>query len=425
MVLIGLTVLVARRPEAFAVLVFLTLPFRVPVTVGGTTSNLLIPLYVVIAAGCLAHIVRLRGGGSGEPAPQRDPRLRHVQLALAGVVVLYALQALYSSDLEQAVKNTCFFYVPFALLVPLLAELRWTRRLLMVCLGVVVGLALICAGVAFVEFATNRLLIPNSKVRIANDLKPYFRVNSLFFDPNIYGRFLALTMIVLAPLLLWMRRGRYVGPLAAVLAVLWAGLVISLSQSSFLALLVGLAVLAGLRWRLGPVLLAVLVTAAVGTAVVLAAPGTVGLDTDVNRASAGRADLISGGLHMASDRPVYGYGAGSFADEYRARKHLTSRRVAAISHTIPVTVAAEQGAIGLVAYLLLLGVALRLLFAGLRGALLRGPPEAALLGRAAVAAAFAGLIVHTLLYAAFLEDPLAWALLGVAGALIRPAAVSP
>ena len=39
----------------------------------------------------------------------------------------------------------------------------------------------------------------------ANELKPYFRVNSLFFDPNIYGRFLALTMIVLAASLLWPR----------------------------------------------------------------------------------------------------------------------------------------------------------------------------------------------------------------------------
>ena len=83
----------------------------------------------------------------------------------------------------------------------------------------------------------------------ANEIKPYFRVNSLFFDPNIYGRFLALTMIVLAASLPALRRGRQIGLVAAALAVLWAGMVLSLSQSSFAALLLGLLVLAALRWR--------------------------------------------------------------------------------------------------------------------------------------------------------------------------------
>ena len=41
------------------------------------------------------------------------------------------------------------------------------------------------------------------------------------------------------------------------------------------------------------------------------------------------------------------------------------------------------------------------------------------LPRAAVAAAFAALVVHTLVYAAFLEDPLTWALLAAAVALRR------
>jgi hypothetical protein len=44
--------------------------------------------------------------------------------------------------------------------------------------------------------------------------------------------------------------------------------------------------------------------------------------------------------------------------------------------------------------------------------------------RAAVAAAFVALVVHTLLYAAFLEDPLAWALLAVGSALAPAAAGS-
>ena len=140
------------------------------------------------------------------------------------VVVLYALQALYSTDVEHAVKTLGFFYVPFAVALRLLLEVRWSRRLLLQALGVTVGLALLFAAVGFAEWATGRLLISNEKVLAANDLKPYFRVNSLFFDPNVYGRFLALVMVVLAGVLLWAPARRDVTRVAVALALLWAAL---------------------------------------------------------------------------------------------------------------------------------------------------------------------------------------------------------
>ena len=85
----------------------------------------------------------------------------------------------------------------------------------------------------------------NPKVVAANQYDNYFRVNSLFFDPNIYGRFLALVMIAV-------HHRRAVEPppprrarsARRVLAWLLAGLVTSFSQSSIAALLLGLAVLA-------------------------------------------------------------------------------------------------------------------------------------------------------------------------------------
>ena len=46
----------------------------------------------------------------------------------------------------------------------------------------------------------------------------------------------------------------------------------------------------------------------------------------------------------------------------------------------------------------------------------RGPPVPSP-ARAAILAAFAGLVFHTFLYAAFLEDPLVWTLLAVGTAL--------
>ena len=44
---------IARRPWLLAVLAMLALPFRVPIQSGGLTSNLLVPLYLVVAAGSL------------------------------------------------------------------------------------------------------------------------------------------------------------------------------------------------------------------------------------------------------------------------------------------------------------------------------------------------------------------------------------
>ena len=75
--------------------------------------------------------------------------------------------------------------------------------------------------------------------------------------------------------------------------------------------------------------------------------------------------------------------------------------------------AAEQGVVGLVAYLALLAAALARLFRGARRV-----PE-----RAAVAAAFVALVAHSMMYAAFLEDPLTWTLLGAGTAMALWAAV--
>jgi O-antigen ligase len=418
---IALTVLFVRKPGWFVLAVIFTLPFRIPVPTGSDdTASLLVPLYGVLAAGVLAHLWRL-SRGQVDDLLRDDPRARRVMQALAIVVVLYALQALYSSDLEHAVKTLGFFYVPFAVGFRLLVEIRWSRRLVLQALGITVGLALLFAAIGFVEWASGRLLISNEKVLSANDLKPYFRVNSLFFDPNVYGRFLALVMVVLAGVLLWAPARRDVARVAVGLALLWAALVLTLSESSFAALLVGLAVLAALRWRSLPVLAVCGGAVAIGLALVLLAPGQLGVDTDsfssLNETSSGRAKLVRGGLEMAADRPVFGFGAGSFSDRYRERERVLSSRISAESHTIPITVAAEQGVIGLAAYGWLLFSAFELIFGGLKRTLRRRRASVVLVARCVVAAGFCALLLHTLVYAAFLEDPLTWALLAMAAAL--------
>ncbi len=420
-----LTWLVHRRPDALPLLAVGALAFRVPVSVSGSAANLLLPLYAVIAAGTLAYAwrwLRTRDDEEDQEEAPPAPLLWRLKLAFAVVLVVYGAQSVYSSDVEPALKNVCLFYVPFALLFLLLLEVRWTRALLRASLGVTVVLALVFAAIGCVEFATGHLLITNAKVVEANDLLPYFRVNSLFFDPNIYGRYLALTMVLLATVLLWTRRRREAVVIACALALLWAGLVFSLSQSSFAALLLGLAVLAALRWSPWPVLAGAAAAGVVAVALVVFAPSVLNVETGsqakLDRITSGRANLVVGALEMVRDRPLWGYGSGAFTEQYRERERVSSDKVAAASHTIPLTVTAEQGVIGLVAYLALVAVSLALLFRGLRAAVGSAPwPGVVAVARVGIAAAYAALLVHTLVYAAYLEDPLTWVLLAIAASL--------
>jgi putative inorganic carbon (HCO3(-)) transporter len=407
----GVAVAIHRRPPLFAWLAMAALPFRVPIQAGPTTSNLLVPLYLVVAAGSLAMIVPALRGDSEDRVAERVPGLLERLLALA--VVLYALQSVYSSDFEKALQQLVFFYVPFALLFSLLVRVRWTRQLLRQCLLLIVALALVFACIGFVEYATKTIIL-NSKLVVANDLHTYFTVNSVFFDPDIFGRFLALVMIVIAVGLLYERRGREQMWIAVVLAVLWVGLLFTLSRSSLAALLVGLGTLAALRWNVSRALFVAAGVVAVGAAVVAIAPTTFGLNQGANNASSGRANLVSGGLDLFADRPLWGFGSGSFATEYHKRHPGFSQLSA--SHTIPVTVAAEQGLIGELVYIARVLVALVTLLRGTRA-----DPT-----RAAIGAAFLALVFHTMLYADFLEDPVTWALLGIGCALAwGAAAVAP
>jgi O-antigen ligase len=446
-----LAALMRRHEQALPLLAILVLPFRVPISADGRTVNLLIPLYLVVAAGTLVHLLpRLlawratRGGGAARAADGAE-RLSTRQLSfwgtprglewlLLGAVGLYALQGIYSADHTRAAENVAFFYVPFGLLFLLLREVRWTRELLLRCLGIVVVLALLFAAVGFVEYSRKSLFL-NPKVVEANQYDNYFRVNSVFFDPSIYGRFLALVMSVIATAVLWSRRRRDILLGAFALAWLLAGLVTSFSQSSIVALLLGLAVLAAWRWSVRGTVYATAGLLALGGAVLLLAPtslhfGLKGSSGSTSNATSGRAKLVSGGLELFAERPLQGYGSGSFETEYKRHHRASTANATSASHTIPVTVAGEQGILGLAVYFALLVSAFLVLFRGAGRSPPRPKPGDARLAlaspfRPALAACFAALVLHTWTYADFLEDPFTWAILAIGVALARSARAEP
>ena len=170
----------------------------------------------------------------------------------------------------------------------------------------------------------------------------------------------------------------------------------------------------------------------------------------LNVDTGGRTNLASGGVKLFGQRPLWGYGAGSFPRAYR--EHAATRKTpVAVSHTEPVTVAAEQGVLGLLAYAALIGIALWTMCTGLasmggdRGvppgqrrpvfrtaesaresdSKAKNPatggdtpiPSPNAIARAAILAAFVALLVHTLAYAAFYEDPITWVLLAAGASL--------
>jgi O-antigen ligase len=274
-------------------------------------------------------------------------------------------------------------------------------RKVLIAIGVV---AVGCSAIAIYQYFARDLFL-NPELFDANQLHVYFRVNSIFFDPNILGRYLALAITAYAAFIAWGAPRRQLIEAAVVCALSLVGLAFSYSITSFGSLLAGLGVVAILRWgRRG--FAAAAAFGVVGLIALLLAGGTPHSDIeDVRSIDAGHSSLIKGGLELAQDRPVYGWGSGSFG---RAFYERIERARTTVSHSEPITVAAEQGAIGLLVYAALLVTALMTLLG--RGA-------GASVARGAVGACFVVMVVDSLGYTGFTTDPATWALLGLGIAL--------
>ena len=410
-----------RVPAAFAIAAFAVLPLRVPVQVGGETNYLLVPLYGVIAGGWLRAVWLLRSGRAeelqqqGSPSAKETPAVRWLCVALAVSLVVYAIGVAWSDDPTNGLRNVAFFLAPFAALMALLRDLRWHRFLVFQVLAATVLVALAFAALAIWQYGSRELLL-NKDLKDANQLHLYFRVNSLFRDPNVLGRYLALAIVATGAWIAWRRPPRQALAGAVVGAVLLAGLAFTFSQTSFAALVAGLATL--IWFRLGTRgLVAAVAMVAVAAGLFMAAGGTPESTLenkrdkerqDLAEVSSGRTDLVSGGIDLFERRPLQGWGSGSFAASFNKEIEKATRP---ISHTDPVTVAAEQGLLGVIPYVAAVLLAI---------ACIARPWPAESAARAGVAACFAALFVHSLGYAGFMIDPAMWALLGLGLALREP-----
>jgi O-antigen ligase len=414
-----LAVLFVRKPWALAFLALLAVPARIPVTVGDTSASLLVPFYVVILGGGLALAWELTHAGR----PARE--LGRIAWPLTAFLLWLGLSMAWTIDVRKGAVTMLFFVLPFALLALVVARLPWDIRPLASLSWLLGGMAAVFAAIGMAQWST-RDVFWNNKVDIANAFASFFRVNSVFYDPSIYGRFLVVAIVVALTLLMLRSSPRW--DLVLVLGALgiWVGLLFSFSQSSFVALVAATTLLAALVWR-RRALLAIAAVVLVAIPIGAAAPqledardSLFGSSSTADNVTSGRSKLVSNGLRIAADHPIAGVGVGGFQEAYAERLELErARPPRGASHTTPVTVAAETGLVGLALFVWFLVAVFWTAFGAAPGVRLTHV-TGWVSGLALVA-----IFVHSLFYNAFFEDPMMWGFVGLAALAATSSAREP
>jgi outer membrane protein assembly factor BamB len=400
---IACAVPLARNPAVVPVALLAVAPFRVPIQLGNEEAFLLLPLYLVIAATVLALAYRVVRGERPAPPPL------FLALPVAALVLFAGSSFLWTWDERSGGIALAFFVFPFVAAFATVARApvaSWLPRALLVTL---VALGSLFAVVGIWQAHTRTVFFARD-VEVANAYTSFFRVTSLFKDPSLYGRYLVVPIAVLLVAIL-IRRGRTVDWVLASLfvAFLFWGLFYSYSQSSFVALFVvtfGVALVgAGRRVRIVLIACAIVAALAAGAVAAEAVGGRSARDV-----TSGRSRLVSVTLQAFRERPIAGVGVGGqpHASAEIVGKGSPSRNA---SHTTPFTLLAELGVIGFGLYLWLLAAAAWALVSVSRLDRSFG------IGLAAVLLA---LVVHSLLYAGFFEDPVTWGVLGLTAAVLAP-----
>ena len=396
----ALAVAFARWPAAMPAALLAAAPIRIPVQLGAEEAFLLLPLYGVLAAAVLALLLRVFRGAEVQPLALL------VAIPAAAFVEIAGLSLLWSRDLREGAIDLFFFLFPFAALLLVVGQALLTGVLTRLLAAALVGVTAVLAGIGLWQQWTHTLFFADD-LQFANAYTSFFRVTSVFSDSSIYGRYLAVGIAVTL-VLLWLERLRPAIGLP-VLAVLLAGMYFSYSQSTFIALFAAV-LLVGLVAGDRRTRLVLATTAAAVILATVAAFAAVTWGESSQRASSGRLPLVELTVPVFADHPVAGVGIGAQPRASSRLDDAPERVRRNVSHTTPLTVAAELGLLGLAAYA-------GFLFAAARSSVLAMRRDRAL--GLSLLAVFTILVVHSLAYSGFFEDPLTWGALGLAAASLR------
>ena len=397
---LGLAALFVRYPAAAPVALLLAAPFRLSVGLGNQEAFLLVPLYAVLVAAALALAYRALRRGDFSAVPYL------IATPTAALVALSGISLLWAKDPRAGTIALVFFYFPFTVLLSVVALTRprdWTWRALAAAL---VAVTSVFAAIGVYQAWSHTEILAKQDVQLANAYSSFFRVTAVFQDPSVYGRHLVLGIVVVLTVL-WLALLRPAVGLP-VLGLLTLGLYFSYSQTSFVALFCAVLVvslLAGDR-------LTRTVVVAVSAALVLAAGVLVlaeGGGDSTKQVSSDRSALIQVTWPVYAGHPVVGVGIGSQPLMSRREEDARRQKSKNVSHTTPLTVAAELGTIGLLVYLAFLAALGSAIFEVWR----RHRP----LGLA-LAGCLTALVVQSFFYGGFFEDPFVWGIAAVAAAAV-------
>lgn len=435
-----------RWPVAIAPTLALLAAIRIPIPVsragvGGAAAEylfLLIPLYAATVAALVAEVVR----PDTEVAPlwRRDP----VRLPICWLVMWAAFSTLWTAGPVQGPVRLYAFW----LLLPAAYHAIWrglrlhepapgalasgpaaasVPRSWRTTIETIVVAGIVFALVGIWQHAGHWLLFKNTNVESSQWQQVIFRVNAIFWDPNIFARYLILTGL-LAGAAWFVVKGPWRWLVLGVAPML-AAFYFTYSRSGWLVAVIAIALVVWLRlgWTRALAVLLVLLLVLGAAMLVIRAPkfrkttielfqstlgivknGHIELQTPINKLTGGRYGLIEGGIKMSQARPLHGWGLGSFPTVYPRYRPPNAPPALRESHNSIVTVAAELGAIGLALLAWVIFAVVRMLAQSLsRSAGARHTVAAAVTG------GLLAIFIHSLLYAALVEDPFTWVLLAL------------
>ena len=418
-VLAGAAWVFVQRPAWVPLAVLVTAPLRPPIKLvdsgfpialaeDGSLGRLL-PLYFVLAAAALALAWRAMSKSEEGTLPVR-PLPPAVALPAAALAALACASLLWADDPRAGVESLVFFALPLAVLFGVVGRAPfpdWMPRMLG---GVAVAMTAVFAAVGLFQAATRELFFFAPNLELSNANSSFFRVTSLFGDPSLYGRHLVVGLAIVLSVMALRRMDARLA--TGLVVLLWAGLLVSYSQSSMLALIVVTlmvaAVTGGRRVRI-----AVVGTFALVALVLAGYLISVPLRGDsLRNETADRSERIEETVNVIERDPVVGVGIGGQPEASKDVSGSDRPTPNFVSHTAPLTVFAELGAVGFALLIWLLIGATRMLIAVWR-------LESGL--GLALMAVLLGVFVQSLFYPGILDDPLTWVTLGVgAGYLTWP-----
>ncbi len=405
-----------RRPALLPIALLVSAPIRPPLTLAdggfpialaedGELGRLLL-LYFVLAAAALALAWRALSPREQGTLPVRalPPA---VALPAAALLALSCTSLLWADDVGAGAETLVFFLLPFAVLLGTLGRSPFPDWIPRTLGGVALAMAAAFAAVGLFQAATRELFFFAPNLELSNANSNFFRVTSLFGDPSLYGRHVVIGLGVVLALMALRRIDARLG--TGLVVLLWAGLFVSYSQSSMIALVVVTLTIAALtgtrRIRLAVVgTFALVAVVAIGYLVSIPIRGE-----SLRTETADRSQRIEETVDVIERHPIAGVGIGGQPEASRLLSERDRPTPNFVSHTAPLTVLAELGAVGVALLAWLLVGATRML-TGVR----RLEPGLGL----ALLSTLLALFVQSLFYPGFLEDPLTWVVLGIGAGYI-------